>query len=62
MTSASEQMRTKRKEENWSFTPLVFAANGGMGKECIRIYKRLAEIVADKEKHQFRLLQTILEP
>ena len=55
-------MRTKRKEENWSFTPLVFAANGSMGKECIRIYKRLAEIVADKEKHQFRLLQTILEP
>ena len=55
-------MRTKRKEENWFFTLLLCAANGGMEKECIRIYKRLAEIVADKEKHQFQLLQTILEP
>ena len=24
--------------KNGSFTPLVFAANGGMGKECIRFY------------------------
>ena len=36
--------------ENGSFTPLVFASNGGMGKECIRFYKRLAEMIADKQK------------
>ena len=34
--------------ENGFFTPLVFAANVGMGKECIRFYKRLAEMVADE--------------
>ena len=36
--------------ENASFTRLVFAANGGMGKECIRFYKRLGEMIADKRK------------
>ena len=36
--------------ENGSFTPLVFATNGGMGKECARFYKRLAEMIADKHK------------
>ena len=36
--------------ENGSFTPLLFPENGGMGKECIRFYKRLAEIIADKRK------------
>ena len=36
--------------ENGSFTSLVFAANGGMGKECIRFYKRFAEMLADKRK------------
>ena len=36
--------------ENGSFTTLVFAANDSMGKECIRFYKRLAEIIARKRK------------
>ena len=36
--------------EDGSFTPLDFAANGGMGKECVRFYKRLAETIADKRK------------
>ena len=34
--------------ENGTFTPLVFATNGGMGKECGRFYKRLAEMIAEK--------------
>ena len=34
--------------ENATFTPLVFSANGGMGKECSTFYKRLAEMIADK--------------
>ena len=36
--------------ENGFFTPMVFAANGVMGKECIQFYKRFAEIIADKRK------------
>ena len=36
--------------ENGCFTPLVFAANGGMGKKYIRFYKRLAEMIADEQK------------
>ena len=36
--------------ENGSFTPLVFAANGGMRKESTRFYKRLAEMIAEKRK------------
>ena len=36
--------------ENGSFTPLVFTANGVMGKECIRFYKRSAEMIAVKRK------------
>ena len=29
-------------------------SGGGMGKECTQFYKRLAEIIADKRKRQFR--------
>ena len=34
--------------ENASFTPLVFSANGGMGRECKKFYSRLAEMIAEK--------------
>ena len=34
--------------ENATFTPLVFSANGGMGRECKKFYQRLAEMIADK--------------
>ena len=37
-----------RQAENGTFTPLVFAANGAMGAECVRFYKRLSELIADK--------------
>ena len=35
--------------ENGSFTPLVFDTHGGMGKECVTFYKRLAEMIAEKK-------------
>ena len=34
--------------ENATFTPLVFSANGGMGRECSKFYSRLAEMIAEK--------------
>lgn len=34
--------------ENGTFTPLVFAANGAMAKECKAFYKRLADMIAEK--------------
>ncbi|XP_066921132.1 uncharacterized protein [Clytia hemisphaerica] len=39
-----------RQSENGTFTPIVFAANGAMGVECIRFYQRLSELLADKRK------------
>ena len=34
--------------ENGSFTPLVFSANGAMGRECQKFYNRLCELIAEK--------------
>lgn len=39
--------------EHGSFTPLVFTTTGGMGKECIRYYSRLAELIAAKKGEQY---------
>ena len=36
--------------EHGSFTPLVFAATGETGRECKKVYKRLAEMISEKEK------------
>ena len=38
-----------REIENGSFTSLVFATTGGMGQEATSFYKRLADVIADKE-------------
>ena len=43
--------------ENGSFTPLVFAANGDMGKQCIRLYKILAETISDKQKSPISIVR-----
>ena len=48
--------RTKKREygdrirevENGSFTPLVFATTGGMGREATLFYKRLADQISKK--------------
>ena len=39
--------------ERASFTPLVFTTSGGMGKECHRFNKRLAEMIAVKQKQPY---------
>ena len=36
--------------ENGTFNPLVFSINGGMGKECAAVYKRIAQMMADKRE------------
>ena len=36
--------------EHGSFTPLVFAATGGMGRECQKFFSRLAEIISEKRQ------------
>ena len=35
--------------ERGTFTPLVFSTTGGMGPECARMNKRLAELIANKK-------------
>ena len=30
---------------------LVFAANGRIGKECVRVYQRLSEMMAEQQQH-----------
>ena len=40
--------------ENGTFTPLVFSTNGAMGRECIKFYQRLSELIAEKRKVNVR--------
>ena len=43
-----------REVEYAVFTPLVFSTTGGMGKEItIIVYKRLAELLAQKRKSEY---------
>ena len=39
--------------EKASFVPLVFTTSGGMGPECEKMNKRLAEIIASKRKEAY---------
>ena len=39
--------------EKSSFTPLVFTTTGGMGIECERLHKRLAELIAAKRHENY---------
>ena len=41
------------EQENGTFTPLVFSANGGMSKETKRFYARLSELLSEKNNSQF---------
>ena len=47
--------------EHSSFTPLVFSCFGGYSKECSKFYKRLAELIAEKEINRIIRLQAISE-
>ena len=42
-----------REVEHSSFTPLVFSATGGMGREATCFYKRLASMLAQKWDHPY---------
>ena len=42
-----------RNVEKASFTPLIFTTTGGMGPECMRFNKRLAEKIANKQKEKY---------
>ena len=39
-----------REVEHGVFTPLVFSTNGGMGQEATTFYKRLADMIAQKQQ------------
>ena len=39
--------------EHGSFTPLVFSATGGMGRECTKFVSRLAEMIAYKQNKRY---------
>ena len=41
--------------EHGTFTPLIFAATGGMGRECSKFFTQLAETIADKRNGGRRL-------
>ena len=39
--------------EKGSFTPLIFSTSGGMGPECTKYHKRIAELVSIKRKEEY---------
>ena len=39
--------------EKATFTPLIFTTSGGMGPECKRFNKRLAELIATRRKESY---------
>ena len=41
--------------EHGSFTPLIFSATGGMGRECKMFFAPLAEMIAEKERQTITL-------
>ena len=43
-----------------SFTPLVFGTNGGMGNECQRFLRHLADRIAQKDTEPYHVVITWL--
>ena len=39
--------------EHGTFTPLIYSLNGGVGPECKRLHKHLAEKIADKSGEKY---------
>ena len=39
--------------EQASFTPLVFTTTGGMGRECLRLHSRLAELTSAEKGEDY---------
>ena len=44
--------------EKSTFTPLIFTTTGGMGPECQKFNKRMAEMIATKTKEDYSLTMT----
>ena len=42
-----------REVEHGSFTPTIFATNGGMAQEATVMYKRLASLLAEKRDESY---------
>ena len=56
-TNEKEKKRTYNERilqiEHGRFTPLVFSATGGMGREAMKFYSRLAEMIAEKRRTDY---------
>ena len=39
--------------EKGTFTPLIFSTTGGMGPECERYHKRVAELISKKRNEEY---------
>ena len=39
--------------EKASFSPLIYTTNGGMGPECLRVNKKIAERIAEQRKEHY---------
>ena len=44
--------------EHGSFTPLVMSANGGMGRECRKVFSRLSEMIAEKRNQSRSIISS----
>ena len=51
-----EHTQHVRDVEHGVFTPLVFSATGGMGREAATFYKRLADGISRKEQKQYSVV------
>ena len=46
--------------EKSSFTPLVFSTSGGMVPECLKLNKRIAELLAHKRNEQYSVVMSFI--
>ena len=44
--------------EHGTFSPLVFAATGGLGRECEKVYNRIGSIIAEKRDAPYNTIIT----
>ena len=42
--------------EQGTFTPLVFSATGGMGRECLMFFKKLSQLISIKRKEELSVV------
>ena len=59
-TTSSKYQQRVLDVEMGSFTPLVFGTNGGMGNECQRFLKHLADKIAQKDTEPYHVVITWL--